>query len=456
MAKRAVDVYFSALGLVLLAPVLLVIAAAIKLRDGGGVFYRGTRVGRGGRLFRIFKFRTMVPNADRIGGSSTPDNDPRITPIGKLLRSTKLDELPQLFNVLAGDMSLVGPRPQVPWAVALYSEEEREILSMRPGITDEASIRFRNEGEILRGSPDPDRAYLEKIAPEKTRLQLAYARSHSLRMDLGLILRTLGAVAGVGGDGAGFESITEQWGMPASPEQISMAFTRYRLAASHAGERRVLEVACGAGMGLGYLAGKAARVVAGDYAWPNALEARRHAPSGVPVLRLDAQRLPFREASFDVIVLFEALYYLSRQDRFLAECRRALSAGGRVVLCLPNRERPGFVPSPLSTRYPTARELQTLLESAGFAAEVFGGYRVEPEGLRDGLTAAVRGTARALGLVPRTLAGRARVKRLLHRGRMAALGAVAEGMAPEEPLVPLGPGVDPRTFKNLYAVGKAR
>ncbi len=456
LAKRVVDLYFSLLGLVLLTPVLLAIAAAIKLRDGGCVFYRGTRVGRRGRLFRIFKFRTMVPDADRIGGSSTPENDPRITPIGKMLRGTKLDELPQLINVIAGDMSLVGPRPQVPWAVALYSDKEREILSVRPGITDEASIRFRNEGEILKGSLDPDRAYLEKIAPEKTRLQLAYARSRNLRTDLRLIFRTFGAVAGLSGDRSDFESVTEQWGMPASPEQLSMSFTRYSLAARHSEASRVLELGCGAGMGLGYLAEKATRVVAGDYAWANVVEARRHAPSAVPVLRLDAQRLPFQESTFDVIVLFEALYYLSRQDRFLAECRRALSPGGCVVLCLPNRERPGFLPSPLSTRYPTAIELHNLLEGAGFAAEVFGGYRVEPGGLRDGLAAAVRWTARTLGLVPRTLAGRARIKRLLYRGRMAALGAVTEGMAPEEPLVPLGPGVDPRTFKNLYAVGRAR
>ncbi len=455
LAKRVVDLYFAALGLLLLSPLLLWIAFRIKWRDGGAVFYRGVRVGRRGRPFRIFKFRTMRPDADKIGGSSTPEDDPRITPVGRFLRRTKIDELPQLLNVLRGEMSLVGPRPQVPWAVALYTLEERKILSVRPGITDEASIRFRHEGEILKGSPDPDRTYLEKIAPEKTRLQLAYARSRGLWTDLRLILRTIGAVVGLDDGGAGFESITEQWGMPASPEQLSMAYTRYRLAARHADGRRTLEVACGAGMGLGYLASRASRLVAGDYAWPNVREARSRVP-GVPLLRLDAQRLPFRDGSFDVLLLFEALYYLPRQDRFLDECRRVLSRGGKVLLCLPNRERPGFLPSPFSTQYPTAAELRSLFDGAGFDAEIFGAYRIAPGGLRDAAASALRSLAGSLGLIPKTLAGRARIKRLLHRGGMKTLGAVADGMAPEEPLVPLGPGEDLRTFKNLYTVGSAR
>jgi lipopolysaccharide/colanic/teichoic acid biosynthesis glycosyltransferase len=194
MTKRLFDLFWSALGLLALSPVLLAIAAAVKLTSKGPVFYRGERVGLRGRPFRIYKFRTMVVGADRIGGSSTPEDDPRVTSVGKTLRRYKLDELPQLLNVFAGDMSLVGPRPQVAWAVERYTPEEREILSVRPGITDWASLRFANEGEILKGSSDPDRDYWEKIHPEKMRLGLEYARTHTIAKDIDIILRTIGAV----------------------------------------------------------------------------------------------------------------------------------------------------------------------------------------------------------------------------------------------------------------------
>ncbi|HUQ19463.1 MAG TPA: sugar transferase [Gemmatimonadaceae bacterium] len=193
-AKRAFDTVLSTLGLVILSPVLLGIAAAIKLDSPGPAFYRGPRVGKGGSMFDMLKFRTMVVNADKLGGSSTPEDDPRITKIGKFLRRTKLDELPQLMNVFKGDMSFVGPRPQVKWAVDRYTPEERAILSVRPGITDYASLRFANEGEILKGSTDPDRDYMEKIHPEKMRLSLEYVRSRSFATDLAIMGRTLGAV----------------------------------------------------------------------------------------------------------------------------------------------------------------------------------------------------------------------------------------------------------------------
>src|SRR5262249_966104 len=149
------------------SPLYLSIAVLIKLMSPGPVFYRGERMGLQKKRFYIYKFRTMGVDAERRGGSSTAADDPRITRIGRLLRKGKLDELPQFFNVLLGDMSVVGPRPQVAWAVELYNEEERKLLDVRPGITDYASIRFRNEGEILRGSSDPDKTYLEVIAPEK-------------------------------------------------------------------------------------------------------------------------------------------------------------------------------------------------------------------------------------------------------------------------------------------------
>jgi len=194
MLKRLFDIVFSLLGLMLTTPILLILAILIKREDGGPVFYRGVRVGLHGNPFRIFKFRTMVVNAEKIGGSSTADDDPRITKIGKFIRKYKLDELPQLINVLKGEMSFVGPRPQVQWAVELYNEEEKILLSVRPGITDYASLKFKNEAEILKGSSNPDKDYLEKIAPEKTRLGLEYVRNSSLWLDVKLIFITLRAI----------------------------------------------------------------------------------------------------------------------------------------------------------------------------------------------------------------------------------------------------------------------
>jgi len=192
--KRAFDVCLAGFGLLVLSPLLAASAASIKLGSRGPVLYKGLRVGINGRRFNILKFRTMVANAEAIGGSTTPADDPRVTSVGRVLRRTKLDELPQLWNVLKGDMSFVGPRPQVPWAVDLYTPEERLILSVRPGITDYASLQFANEGEILRGSTDPDRDYMEKIHPEKMRLSLEYVRSRSFTRDLAIIARTVGAV----------------------------------------------------------------------------------------------------------------------------------------------------------------------------------------------------------------------------------------------------------------------
>jgi lipopolysaccharide/colanic/teichoic acid biosynthesis glycosyltransferase len=189
-SKRIFDAVAAAGGLLLLSPVLAGIALAIWLDNPAPVFYRGVRAGLGGKAFRIFKFRTMVVNADRIGGPSSSADDPRITRIGHLLRRYKLDELPQLLNVLIGEMSLVGPRPEVLDEVRLYTEGEKRLLELRPGITDWASIRFRNEGEILRGSADPHQAYREKIRPEKIRLGLEYIERHSLLVDMRILLKT--------------------------------------------------------------------------------------------------------------------------------------------------------------------------------------------------------------------------------------------------------------------------
>lgn len=188
--KRLFDLTCAALALLLLWPAFLVIALLIRLDSPGPALYRGTRVGLGGRLFQILKFRTMVVGADRIGGPSTADDDPRITRVGRWLRRYKLDELPQLINVLRGEMSLVGPRPEVPQYAALLTGEERAILSVRPGMTDWASIWDIDEGQALAGSADAERKYLEEIRPQKVRLQLKYVREQSLATDLRILART--------------------------------------------------------------------------------------------------------------------------------------------------------------------------------------------------------------------------------------------------------------------------
>jgi lipopolysaccharide/colanic/teichoic acid biosynthesis glycosyltransferase len=192
--KRSFDIVASFLGLLLLLPLLVVLTIVLRWESSGPTFYRGLRAGRHGKAFRIFKFRTMVANADKIGGPSSSADDPRITRVGSFLRRYKLDELPQLLNVLTGEMSLVGPRPEVMQEVLLYTEEEKRLLEVRPGITDWASIRFRNEGEILRGSADPHATYREKIRPEKIRLGLEYVEKRSFLTDCQIIASTLKAI----------------------------------------------------------------------------------------------------------------------------------------------------------------------------------------------------------------------------------------------------------------------
>ena len=193
--KRLLDMICAIAGLLLLFPLMLLVALGVKLDSPGPVFYRGRRAGRFGKTFAIFKFRTMVVNAEKVGGPSTPDDDPRLTRIGRFLRRYKLDELPQLLNILQGEMSLVGPRPEVPLYVALLSPAERKvILSVRPGITDWASLWNSDEGAVLAESPDPENFFLARIRPEKVRLQLEYVRRRSFLVDLAIILRTIGVV----------------------------------------------------------------------------------------------------------------------------------------------------------------------------------------------------------------------------------------------------------------------
>ena len=185
--KRLFDLVVASTLLTLALPGVLLVALAIRLGDGGPVFFFQRRVGRGGAEFFIWKFRSMRVNADRLGPALTSAGDPRITRVGGLLRATKLDELPQLVNVLRGEMSLVGPRPEVPKYVALYDASQRRALDVRPGITDPASLRFFDESELLAQADDPHAAYIERIMPYKLRLNLAYLDRATVATD-GVIL----------------------------------------------------------------------------------------------------------------------------------------------------------------------------------------------------------------------------------------------------------------------------
>ena len=189
--KRLFDLCWTIPGLLVLWPAFLVIAVLIKLDDGGAVFFRQLRVGRYGRAFRVWKFRTMIARAEQCGGPLTVGDDPRITRVGRWLRHFKLDELPQLLNVLAGQMSLVGPRPEVSHYVALYTPDQRRVLDLVPGITDPASIAYRDESALLAQAPDWERQYVEVIMPEKIRLNLAYAARATQLKDFLVVVVTL-------------------------------------------------------------------------------------------------------------------------------------------------------------------------------------------------------------------------------------------------------------------------
>jgi lipopolysaccharide/colanic/teichoic acid biosynthesis glycosyltransferase len=192
--KRCMDLFFSGAGLVVLSPLFAVIMLLIRCDSKGPVFFRQERVGKNHRLFFIYKFRTMVKNAEKLGPGLSRSGDTRITRIGRFLRKYKLDELPQLFNVLKGEMSLVGPRPEVPRYVDLYKPEYAMILKVKPGITDYASIRFRNEGELLNTTEDIERHYIEEILPQKMEYYRRYIESRTVLRDLGIIIRTVCSV----------------------------------------------------------------------------------------------------------------------------------------------------------------------------------------------------------------------------------------------------------------------
>jgi lipopolysaccharide/colanic/teichoic acid biosynthesis glycosyltransferase len=200
--KRITDLMLSILGIIITLPILILVGFKIKEHDSGPIFYKGKRIKKGQASFNMFKFRTMVINADSVGPSSTSEKDPRITPIGHFIRKYKIDEIPQLFNIFLGDMSFVGPRPDTKEMTDLFNETEKKILTVRPGITDYASIVFRDEGGMISKNAleneDADETYLRIIAPDKHRLNLHYIRDCSIFTDLKLIIATAGAVVGIG------------------------------------------------------------------------------------------------------------------------------------------------------------------------------------------------------------------------------------------------------------------
>ena len=192
--KRLFDIVFSFLGLVFLSPLLLLIVVLMRATSKGPIIYKQVRVGKNNKDFMIFKFRTMHINADKLGLLSIGDRDPRITRFGYDLRKYKLDELPQLANVLKGEMSFVGPRPEVRKYVNFYNEEQMQVLKVRPGISDLASIAFRNESELLSEQEDSDKYYIDVIMPEKLQINLDYLKDRTLMKDVGVIIKTFLAI----------------------------------------------------------------------------------------------------------------------------------------------------------------------------------------------------------------------------------------------------------------------
>jgi len=188
--KRIFDIFFSGLGILLFSPLFIIIGIFVLFDSKGGMLFSQERIGKNGSVFKVLKFRTMHPNSFDKGALTIGNKDPRVTSVGYYLRNYKLDELPQLFNVLMGDMSFVGPRPEVEKYTRLYNDEQKRVLSVKPGITDYASIKFRNESEILAKSNDPEEAYIQEIMPEKLRLNMKYIDNQSVFNDIAIIFNT--------------------------------------------------------------------------------------------------------------------------------------------------------------------------------------------------------------------------------------------------------------------------
>jgi len=248
-----------------------------------------------------------------------------------------------------------------------------------------------------------------------------------------------------------YTAVTETWGLAATPEQLSMMYSRYRFAAELAGGGSVLEVGCGAGMGLRYLAERSSLAVGGDFTANLLKNARQHV-STAPLVRLDAQALPFRDAQFEVVLLLEMVYYLSDLELALVEARRVLRPNGAVFITVPNPNRPDFNPSPQSVSYPNAVDLGQILKRARFAPEVFGNFPVADESGRDRLLHPVRQLAVRFHLIPRSMRMKSLVKRALYGD--SRVGAVRDELAPYRPPTRLEGDQPVATYKVLYAVGR--
>ena len=194
--KRAFDLIVATLAVLVLLPLLLLLALAVTLTSPGGAFFAQTRVGKGGTEFRLLKFRSMRPGSEAKGQLTVGGRDPRITAVGHFLRKTKLDELPQLFNIIKGEMSVVGPRPEVPKYVALYSAEQRQVLQVRPGLTDYASLEYFEENALLGASENPEETYIQEVMPAKLALNAKYIEDMGLGTDLKILLRTAVRIVG--------------------------------------------------------------------------------------------------------------------------------------------------------------------------------------------------------------------------------------------------------------------
>jgi ubiquinone/menaquinone biosynthesis C-methylase UbiE len=251
-----------------------------------------------------------------------------------------------------------------------------------------------------------------------------------------------------------YTSVTEAQGTRITREALDMMWTRYAFAAEFCRNRDVLEVACGAGQGLGHLASTARRVVAGDYTMSLLEMARRHYGPAVPLVRLDGHQLPFASGTFDVVILFEAIYYLAQADVFLDECRRVLRAGGVVVVSTVNPQWQDFNPSPFSTRYWSAADLSRLLAAHAFAPELRGAFSATRNSLRDRMVSAIKRFAVSWHLMPKTMAGKRLLKRLFLGALVDFPAEIRDGMANYSAPAPLPEGGRAPEFKVLYAVGR--
>ena len=251
-----------------------------------------------------------------------------------------------------------------------------------------------------------------------------------------------------------YTAVTETWGLPASPEQLAMQYFRYRMGAELAPGGAVLEVGCGSGMGLPYLEAHARMTVGGDYTMALLREARRHLPDA-NLVHMEAEHLPFVNHAFDAVLMLEMIYYVADHEAALAECRRVLKPGGRLLVCLPNRDRPDFNASPYSTRYPNLGEIASLLRDSGFEPRVYGAFPVEAASSRDRVLAPLRHLAVRYRLIPSSMRAKSMLKRILY-GKLPELGVVRDGLADYADPVELdaSAGSDSR-FKNLYAVAVA-